>query len=56
MNTGLLQQQPLLNGAVVRSAPTQQHGAHMSRSSVPEGGKTANIPDEEKRFRNLLKR
>lgn len=27
--TGFPQQRPLLNSATVRSAPSQQHGAHM---------------------------
>jgi hypothetical protein len=29
MKTGFQQQRPLLNSAAVRSAPSQQHGAHM---------------------------
>ena len=29
MNPGFQQQRPLLNSATVRSAPAQQHGAHL---------------------------
>ncbi len=53
MNTGLPQQQPLHVSGRVRSAPSQQNGAHMWRSPVPG---PAAVPDEEKSFGPPLKR
>jgi hypothetical protein len=53
ITTGLPQQQPLHTFAGVRSAPSQQHGAHMWRSATTG---PAPVPDEEKSFGAPLKR
>jgi hypothetical protein len=56
MNTGFPQQRPLLNSAQVRSAPSQQHGAHMWRSATVPTADPAVAPQEEKSFGRPLKR
>ena len=50
MNTGFLQQQPLLNTARVRSAPSPQHGAHMWRPAAAQPAEAVIAPEEEKSF------
>jgi hypothetical protein len=56
MNTGFPQQRPLLNSAQVRSAPSQQHGAHMWRSATVPPAEPTVVPKEEKTFGPPLKR
>ena len=50
--TGFQQQRPLLNSASVRSAPSQQHGAHMD----VERTNSLKRPPEEKTFSDTIKR
>jgi hypothetical protein len=50
MTPGFPQQQRLLTSAVVRSAPHQQHGAHMWRSSALHPPDAAQAAKEEKSF------
>jgi hypothetical protein len=50
MNTGFQHQRPLLNTAQVRSAASQQHGAHMWRSATVPPAEAALVPREEKTF------
>jgi hypothetical protein len=56
MNTGFPQQRPLLNSAQVRSAPSQQHGAHMWRSATAPPAQSPAALKEEKSFGPPLKR
>jgi hypothetical protein len=56
MNTGFPQQRPMLNSARVRSAPSQQHGAHMWRSATVPSAETAVVAKEEKSFGPPLER
>ena len=56
MNTGFPQQRPLLNSAQVRSAPSQQHGAHMWRSATVPPAQSAAALKEKKSFGPPLKR
>jgi hypothetical protein len=56
MNTGFPQQRPMLNSAQVRSAPSQQHGAHMWRSATVRSAEPAAALKEEKSFGPPLKR
>ena len=46
MNTGFPQQRTMLNSAQVRSAPSQQHGAHMWRSASAPPAEPAVLPEE----------
>ena len=55
MNTGFLQQRPLLNTARVRSAPSPQHGAHIWRSAATPPAEAVTAPEEEKSFGPPLK-
>ncbi|MEI9890037.1 MAG: hypothetical protein WDN45_04795 [Caulobacteraceae bacterium] len=57
MNTGFQQQQPLNYSAAVRSAPSPQHGAHLTlKSEATRSSSKAAIAPEENSVGPRLKR